>query len=715
MSNSIVITEKPSQAKNVTIAVGKSYGDVYAAFGHLIDLEEPEKANPLWDRWNCDLLMPPSGRYRMTPVLKTRQALSAIGSALKVANTVYIATDCDREGQLIGQEILEFYKFKGDVKRVIFNAEDPTTLKAAFAAAQPNANFQRLYEAGEARRQSDQIYNLTLTRVATVCLKEPYTKGAIGIGRVKTPTMGIVCQREKEIANFKPQDYHEIVAEALGSHPFTTRYAPQVKIQDKSRADAIRAAAAAHTGPVSVKTDRKAKGPPKLFDLPSLQTKCSSWGWTAKKTLDVAQSLYETHTATTYPRAEARYLPEQMTADVPRLRGILDAACKGLFDVVLATPAVIRVGKDGTFSDKQLQGVSHHAIIPNINCPNMAQAVGRMSPDERKLFTLIARTYAANMLPDFIYDATVITMPVKDPAAAATLPFVARGSVPVSPGWKTAMGTDADDEDEDGALPPIADGEVVKVTKATVESKVTKPPPRYSEGALITAMKEAWRFVEDPDERDRLKEAKGIGTPATRDTVIETLKRQELFLVSGKTLIPSQAAMELYDLIQAVAPAMSDAGATARMEMLLDEVEKGTIKDDDAIKRIASIASSMIPAIVTAGGTMKLTSGKVRPPSAPPARAISKSPSAKAPSGKPAAASRAATVRSASRPAPAAAARTQSAVQGKTTAYRQDFVVAFDDREKAKAHGLRWDPAARLWYSDNPANTAKAEADFKKK
>lgn len=710
MANSIVITEKPSQARNVSAAVGTTYGQVLSAIGHLIDLEEPHDANPAWKSWNYDLLAPPRGRYKMKPVFKTMSHLRAIGAALKTATRVYIATDCDREGQLIGQEILEFHNFKGEVYRAMFTAEDPTTLKAAFASAQPNRNYQSLYDAAEARRQSDQIYNLTMTRVATLSLKDPSEKGAIGIGRVKTPTMAIVCRREEEIANFKPTDFHEIAADATASHPFSMRHAPQAKITDKVYADEIAKAATGHKGPIKVETQRKSVKPPRLLDLPALQTKCSSWGWTAKKVLEVAQALYETHKAATYPRAEARYLPEGMIADVPKIRAMLHAACSPDVEVCIAVPEVIRKGKDGSFSDKQLQGVSHHAIVPNVNCPNLKAAWGAMSADEKRMFALIARTYAASVLPDYIHDATSIKMDVPDPRAPATpREFSAHGSVPVSMGWKIAMGADADDEDdESGALPPVRDGEVATIVKAKVESKVTKPPPRYSEGALIKAMQEAWKFVEDDDERDRLKEAKGIGTPATRDSIIEGLKRQNLLIPQAKVLVPSQAAMELYRIIKAKAPALGDPGATARMEMTLDDVQFGKITGDAAIGAISAIAAGMIPVIQQAGQGAKLTTGRQLPPSAPPKRGSAK------------AAPRGGAGGPGARPAPRGQAAPQAAARpsypaptAAQVASRIYFLVDFAEKEKAKAHGLQWDGTARKWYAANPAIAAKAKADFK--
>ncbi|MBY0362969.1 MAG: DNA topoisomerase III, partial [Phreatobacter sp.] len=212
---SIVITEKPSQARNVAAAVKNAYGPIFPASGHIIRIKLPGEQNPAWKSWTYDLLMPPGGTYDFVPDDTSsykKKVLGDILAALSKAKTVYIATDCDREGQLIGEEILTYAGFKGQIMRVMFTAEDPVTLQKAFQQAKPNSHYRNLYGAGFARLQGDQIYNLTLTRVATKALGDPKVKKAIGIGRVKTPTLGIVCARELEIANFKAEDYFEIIA-----------------------------------------------------------------------------------------------------------------------------------------------------------------------------------------------------------------------------------------------------------------------------------------------------------------------------------------------------------------------------------------------------------------------------------------------------------------------------------------------------------------------
>ena len=232
--------------------------------------------------------------------------LKAIREALRTAKRVWLATDCDREGQLIGQEILEHYNYRGQVMRVLFTAQDQQTIRDAFGQAKPNAEYARLYAAAVARRQADQIYNLSLTRTATVILGQG-ARRVIGVGRVKTPTLAIVCKRELEIRNFVPLAYFEVVATAkVTGGQFQMRHAPQDRIVRREIAQEIVKAAEGFGGALAVRIEDKRQGPPKLHDLPSLQKLCGSrFGWPASKTLEVAQELYDGQgkKIITYPRA----------------------------------------------------------------------------------------------------------------------------------------------------------------------------------------------------------------------------------------------------------------------------------------------------------------------------------------------------------------------------------------------------------------------------
>ena len=601
MPDQIVITEKASQAKDVRAAVGSRYGSILAAEGHLLDLLEPGDVVPAWKQWT-PILLRPDGLYGTRPASGGNKAakLKAIYEALRTAKRVWLATDCDREGQLIGQEILEHYQYRGEVLRVLFTAQDPQTIRDAFGRAKPNCEYAHLYAAAVARRQADQIYNLSLTRTATVILGRG-ARAVIGVGRVKTPTLAIVCRRELEIRQFVAIPYFEIVATAQAdAGRFQMRHAPKERIIRREDAEAIAAAAHGFTGPLGVRVEDKRQAPPRLHDLPSLQKLCGSrFGWSAARTLEVAQELYDGQgkKIITYPRAEVRYLPESLISDVPRIvAGLLVG--RTFSQIPVPQPAVIRKGASGTFHDKGLAGASHHAVIPNVNTVEELRDVWpRLSGDERRLFDAIARAYLAAMMPDFRYRQTTAVLDVQGRA------FRAAGRQPIELGWRAAFPDwkPAEEKgDEAQLLPSLRDGEATRLQDPVVEDKETKPPPRYNEGTLIEAMQNAWRFVEDAALRDRLKEAKGIGTPATRAEIIRGLKTQEFLTILGKNVVPTDRGLSLFGVLQRADPALVDPGVTAQLECLLDDVLVGRQKMMGAIDAVCVAAARIIERLTSA-------------------------------------------------------------------------------------------------------------------
>ena len=595
MAEQIVITEKTSQARDVRGAVGSRYGEVLAAEGHLLDLLEPEEVVPEWKRWSAVLLRP-DGLYGTRPATGGNKAvkLRAIREALRSAQRVWLATDCDREGQLIGQEILEHYRFRGEVMRVLFTAQDSQTIRDAFGQARPNSEYARLYAAAVARRQADQIYNLSLTRTATVMLGRG-ARRVIGVGRVKTPTLAIVCRRELEISDFVPLAYFEVVATAkVAAGQFQMRHAPQQRMVRREQAEDVAKAAEGFAGPLAVRVEDKRQAPPRLHDLPSLQKLCGSrFGWTAGKTLEVAQALYDGQgkKIITYPRAEVRYLPSNLMADVPRIvAGLRAGQCFGAIPV--PEPPVIRKGAGGTFHDKGLEGASHHAVIPNVNTiDKLPEVWPRLSADEKKLFDVVARAYLAALMPDFRYRQTTATLDVRG------LEFRAAGRQPIDPGWRAAFPEwqPADEKgDEAQLLPSLRDGETAALSDPKIEDKQTRPPPRYNEGTLIEAMQNAWRFVEDETLRERLKLAKGIGTPATRAEIIGGLKKQGFLIAQGKHIVPTEAGLALFGVLERADPALVDPGVTAQLECLLDDVVVGRQEMVGAIDAVCDVARRII-------------------------------------------------------------------------------------------------------------------------
>ena len=602
MADQIVITEKSSQAKDVRAAVGSRYGDVLAAEGHLFDLLEPEDVVPAWKRWS-PILLRPEGLYGTRPAEGGNKAakLRAIREALRTAGRVWLATDCDREGQLIGQEILEHYDYRGQVMRVLFTAQDSQTIRDAFGRAKPNSEYVRLYAAAVARRQADQIYNLSLTRTATVVLGQG-ARRVIGVGRVKTPTLAIVCKRELEIRNFVPLAYFEIVTTAkVAGGQFQMRHAPQERIVRREIAQDVVNAARDFEGALAVRVEDKRQGPPKLHDLPSLQKLCGSrFGWPAGKTLEVAQELYDGQgkKIITYPRAEVRYLPQSLVSDVPRIVAGLREG-QSFSTIPVPEPPIVRKGASGAFYDKGLEGASHHAVIPNVNTIDKLREVWpRLSYDEKKLFDVIARAYLAALMPDFRYRQTTAMLDVRG------FEFRASGRQPIDLGWRTAFPDwqPADEKgDEAQLLPSLRNGETAQLHDPKIEDKETRPPPRYNEGTLIEAMQNAWRFIDDEVLRERLKEAKGIGTPATRAEIIGGLKKQGFLIAQGKHIVPTEAGLSLFGVLKQADPALVDPGVTAQLECLLDDVVVGKQEMVGAIDAVCNVAERIISKLKEGG------------------------------------------------------------------------------------------------------------------
>ena len=426
---------------------------------------------------------------------------------------------------------------------------------------------------------------------------------------MKTPTLAIVCRRELEIRNFVPLAFFEIVATAkVAGGQFQMRHAPQDRIVRREIAQEIVSAARDFEGALTVRVEDKRQGPPKLHDLPSLQKLCGSrFGWPASKTLEVAQELYDGQgkKIITYPRAEVRYLPQSLISDVPRIvSGLRIHQSFGAIPV--PEPPVIRKGASGSFYDKGLEDASHHAVIPNVNTiDKLREVLPRLSLDEKKLFDVIARTYLAALMPDFRYRQTTATLDVRG------FEFRASGRQPIALGWRAAFPDwqPADEKgDEAQSLPPLRNGETAQLHDPKIEDKETRPPPRYNEGTLIEAMQSAWRFVDDEVLRERLKEAKGIGTPATRAEIIGGLKKQGFLVAQGKHIVPTEAGLSLFGVLKQADPALVDPGVTAQLECLLDDVVVGKQEMVGAIDAVCSVAEQIIAKLKEGAATGGLPS-----------------------------------------------------------------------------------------------------------
>lgn len=579
---SLVICEKGSQRANIVAAIGDRFGQVLAASGHLFTLAMPEEYSEAWADWRgFHVYRPPGDAWKLVPTVDPDEgrakiaqvARQAIERALPSARRVYIATDADREGEVIGRELLDVYGFKGETFRVLFASEDPETIRDAFTAAIPIADREAIYQAGLARARADFIWNFSLTRAVTSALVQPGAKAVVGVGRVKTPTLAIVCRREIQIQQHKTNEAQAVrlvLETAAGTVTLTSdKDAP---FTDKAEAQAFAASLVGQSFDLTADVSKLRTGPPKPPDLGVLQALGGRWGWSAEKVLDAGQQLYSGHRIMTYVRAATRYYPEAMIAAVP---AILDAlrAVAAYAPMVPAEP-VIRRGAGGAFSDAGLAGESHHALAPNPKAAVLADlpaVLPALSAEERRLFDAVVTLFLQALSPD--YEGERVAYSIE-----AGRKFAGSATRTLVPGWRGLGEADeADEAEQDAVAERFAAPGRYTVTSAEAFTRKAAPPKRYNQGSLVSAMINAWQFVPEPERRARLKEAKGIGTIATRAEVIAGLLDQAQLAESANKLAPTKSGMELFAILYRIDPRLVDPGNTADWESKIDEIARGTL------------------------------------------------------------------------------------------------------------------------------------------
>jgi len=584
----VFLCEKPSQARDIARELGqprdlKTYleaGDDVVAFarGHLFQLAEPEAYKPEWEKWTFGTLPIVPEEFKLVKKKGTDDLVRAINGLLKKADEVVIATDADREGEMIAREILDECRYRGPVRRLWLRALDPESIRKGLAAIKAGRETEPLYNAARARSRADWLVGMNMSRAATIADRADGRRtGIVSIGRVQTPTLALVVRRDREIEGFKSRDYFEVIASVESDgEEFTLSYAPGEsdggRIYDVGEADILAAKASGAKGPLRVVSENKSTPPPKLFALSSLQSAASAkWGFSADKTLAVAQALYETHKLTTYPRTDCSFLPEEQIGDVSHIleniRGVLTTL--GNWEPII---------RKTVFNSAKI--TAHHAIIPT-----KLRYSGGLSSDEAKVYQLICASYAAATMPDYEYHSVSVEMD------AAGVVFSSRGNTPLKNGWKAAFSsgkTEEEDSDGDEArLPDLRDGAEAEIVEARVEGKKTKPPSRFTDGTLIEAMKSVARFVSDPAQKARLKETSGIGTEATRAAILKILRDREFIAANGKFLISTEKGRELIAWVEAKVPSLADPGETALWEESLSAIEEGAESLQGFLRRVS--------------------------------------------------------------------------------------------------------------------------------
>jgi DNA topoisomerase III len=600
----LYLCEKPDQGRIIAKSLGggqKTTGGITGpdwkvtwAFGHLLTPFMPHDYDEALKRWEWDPLpiVPEKFQFKPKDGMSGKQ-ITAISNLMKGASQVVISTDADREGELIAYEILNRLKWKGDTKRLWLSDLTVPAVQKALGSLKEASETKPLYWAAAGRTYADWLVGMNMSRAATLKLAAPGGK-PMSVGRVQTPVLAMIVDLERKIVNFKPEDYFEItamVAAPSGTIKMRHAPAPEKRIKDRAHAESLLAKVTGASGPLSVKTEAKKQGPPALLDLNAVQQECNSrFGWSADKSLKIAQALYEQHQLLTYPRTDSRALPDEHKVNIPTIAENLSATAELSH---LAPHLKSPMTRSSVYNDAKV--TAHHAVVPTNKSPGNLQA---LSPDEKKLYLLVSRWWIAAHMPDMEYLQTTIALD------ANGVPLKASGRQITNPGWKQAFLTasgqedaaaakeEAEDDEDQSNLPPLKDRETGKVEKAQLDAKKTKPPSRFTESTLLKAMKNIAAHVDDAAAKKTLKETSGIGTPATRANVIETLKARDYIKVKKRQLVPTDTAYVLIDAMRATAPSYADPVMTARWEDVLEQIASGP--DTGMMKRfVDGIAGSV--------------------------------------------------------------------------------------------------------------------------
>jgi DNA topoisomerase-3 len=592
----LYVCEKPSQARDIAKVLGAGGREdgylqgggvtVTWCFGHLLEQAEPEAYGAQYKRWSLEALPILPDEWKLDVKKSGAKQFRVIERLLKQARHVVIATDADREGEMIAREVMALCRYRGQVSRLWLSALDDASIRKALGQLKPGAETEKLYQAGLARSRADWLVGMNLSRAYTLVAQYSgqlgEKGGALSVGRVQTPTLRLVVDRDAQIKHFVPVDYWDVVATCLPdgtAQTFKANWLPpkgNAGIDDEGRctdmALAQQVAGSCRGQQAKVlrcDTERKRQAAPLPYDLSGLQVEASRrWGLGAQQVLDIAQALYEKHKLTTYPRTDCGFLPVSQHAEAGAVFKALVQTDRNVSGLVQQADSSIKgkVWDDGKIT-------AHHGIIPTAAAGN----IEGLSEAEFFLYDLIRRRYLAQFFPAYEYDQTVIELDCHG------YKFRASGRVDRVAGWKVAyQEPEAEAGAEDGkagqgeaqALPKLSAGDSVLVQDLASIKRQTKPPPPYTEGTLIQAMKGIAKWVENPKLKAILKENSGIGTEATRANIIETLLQRKLLERVGKKT-QLRATPKGIALIGMLPDAVKDPALTAAWEQALESIASG--------------------------------------------------------------------------------------------------------------------------------------------
>ncbi|MFA0158344.1 DNA topoisomerase 3, partial [Vibrio sp. 10N.261.46.A3] len=525
---------------------------------------------------------------------------------LAKASEVVIATDADREGEVIARELLDYLNYSGPVARLWLSALDEESVRKALTQLKRDEETQPLYQAGLARSRADWLLGMNLTRLCTVMGRQLGYRNVLSVGRVQTPTLRLVVERDKAIANFVSKPFYEVEANVEHGIPFSMKWQVPDTHQDEqgrclrqSVADEVVQSCQGQQAVVThCETKRVKANPPPLFFLGSLQKAMSSkYGYSAKSVLDGAQALYEKHKLTSYPRTDCAYLPLSQQGEVAAILAKLGTATEFSTWVTQTSPEL----KSPCWNDKKVAQSSHHAIIPTATTPNLSG----LSELERHLYQAIVQRYLGQFFTPAEDDATLLEV------SCQAHRFKTKGKIERVKGWRVVV--EGEKEKEAPALPELAEGEVLTLSTLTMKPKKTTPPAHYTEGTLLEAMANIAKSEHVPENfKAILKETAGLGTQATRADVIENLKSRGFIEAKGKSLLSAESGRHF---IAALPQEISSPVMTALWEQGMDSIEQGEMTLDSFMAQQTQFVTTLVGKMKS--GELPLTLPKIEQPTMP--------------------------------------------------------------------------------------------------
>ena len=617
MSKKLIIAEKPSVAADIARALGgfTKHDDYFeseeyvlsSAVGHLLELACPEEFEVKRGKWSFAHLPVIPPHFALKPIEKTESRLKVLNKLIKRKDVDGLVNACDagREGELIFNYIAQAAKSGKPVQRLWLQSMTQGAIRDGFARLRPGREMEGLGDAAVCRSESDWLVGINGTRAMTAFNSKTGGFHLTTVGRVQTPTLAIVVEREKKIREFKPRDYWEVEAEfsaRAGSDKGKwfdegfkgkndDEHARADRLWEIARAEAIRAATQGKPGEVSEESKPETRMSPGLFDLTTLQREANArFGFSAKTTLSLAQALYEKHKVLTYPRTDSRCLPEDYLPTVKETLTILtgEGAGKGHDEVLLSrySPFAHQIlARNWVLPNKRIFNNAkisdHFAIIPT---PQAPKSLNEM---EQKLYDFVVRRFLSVFFPAAEFLVTTRITRVEGH------PFKTEGKVLVNPGWLAVHGKEGQEGDE-GNLVAVEAKEKVKTDEVTVKANATKPPPRYSEATLLSAMEGAGKMVDD-EELKAAMAGRGLGTPATRAQIIENLLGEQYMHREGRELIPTAKAFSLMTLLTGLGiKELTQPELTGDWEWKLGRIEKGEFTREEFMREIAEMTRHMV-------------------------------------------------------------------------------------------------------------------------